>query len=131
MIDITIFRTSLRSLGFYCRQAHLLVLGEPKKQGGGREDYTSVNVFLTKYVQKAIPFKLSFFGMFETIPEAESALYTVYGLLVTPGEHVISHSNGTDTEDVKAVIKKSTVKAQKVRNGLFLSVELEMLKTND
>lgn len=131
MIDITIYRTTLSSLGFKCQNAHMLMVGEPKKQGNVREDYSSVNLFLAKYYQKSTPFKLNFFGLFETIPAAESALYTVYGMLAQPGEHVIAHHNDTYTEDVKAVIQKSVVKVKKVKSGLLLIVELEMLKTDD
>ena len=108
MTDISIDGTALGTLGFKTKYAHLIAVGEPKKQGSGKEDLTSVNFNLPGYYQQSPTVELCVFGKFTSPPACDAALYTLYGLLVQSGEHIIVHTNGTSSESVKAVMHKGS-----------------------
>lgn len=136
MTDVIIDGTALSTLGLKTKYAHLIAVGQPKQQGSGKEDLTSENYNLPglySYRESSPTVELCVFGQYSSPLAADTALYTLYGLLVQSGEHTITHTNGTTSESVKAIMHKGSraeIKRQG-KNGLFVEVKIEMLKTND
>lgn len=133
MSDLSINGTTLSSLGFKLKRVdgHLAV-GKPKSQGSGKDEYSSVNCFLSTYQQESPFIEIEFFGKFETIAAAESALYTLYGILIQVGEHAFIHSDDIYTIAFKGIMANGAkVTPQLVGSGLFFIVTIKITKTND
>lgn len=135
MTDITIDGTALSTLGLKTKYAHLIAVGQPKQQGSGKEDLTSENYNLPNsysYRESSPTVEFCVFGKFGSPLAADTALYTLYGLLVQSGEHSIVHTNGTTSESVKAIMHRgSRVDIQRYGAGLVVVVKIEMIKTDD
>lgn len=131
--SLTINGTSIASIGFVLKRidGHIGV-GQPKAQGTPNDPYTSQNVFLQTYRQESPIIEIEMFQKFETIAAAESALFTLYGILIQPGEHAFIHTDGLAALYFKGIMAKGVqVDAKKANAGLFFSIKLKITKTND
>lgn len=138
-MELTIDSTTLSSLGFTLSQlGNLIGIGDPKSQGSGKDEYTSKNHFLGSFKQKSNEINVSMFGSFVStsdrgcITASENALYTLYGILTTPGEHTFLLSDGTNSETFKGIMHRgATVKRYKQGYKIVLDITFKILKTND
>jgi hypothetical protein len=133
MTSLTIEGTPLTSLGFSLKKVTGHMAAEqPKPQGSGKDDYTSVNLFLDAYYKEPVEITVHCFGRFATLAQADEALYTLYGILVMPGQRTYVHSGSGGSITFKAIMHKGCdVVAKKVGAGIFFDVKLKLLKTDD
>jgi hypothetical protein len=131
-LDITINGTSISFLGFMLKDVEGdKSLGQPRKQGAGKEEYTSNNIFLTSYFEESPEPEFELIGVFDSITAAETALYTLYGIMVQIGEHTFVHTDDTNTVSWKGIMKKSSVKNKLYNDGIIFEVKIKTLKTNN
>jgi hypothetical protein len=132
MTDLQINSTLVSTLGFHLKSVdENIALGAPRKQGSAKEDFSSNNVFLSNYYEESPEPVFEIFGKFTSISAAETALYTLYGLLVQTGEHTFTHTDGTNTIAWKGIMKKAAVDYKLAGSGMFYSVKITTIKTNN
>jgi hypothetical protein len=131
-LDLTINGTAISTLGFMLKEVEGdKSLGQPRKQGAGKEEYTSNNIFLTSYFEESPEPEFELVGVFDSITAAETALYTLYGIMVQVGEHTFIHTDGTSTVSWKGIMKKSSTDYKSYNDGIIFEVKVKTLKTND
>lgn len=133
MTDFSIDGTTLSSLGFKLKDViGVLQLGEPKQQGSGSDEYTSINSFDAIYKQKSPEPIIEFFGKFSSIAAAETALFTLYGMLIQNIERTFTVFEGAKSISFKGVMHKgASVEPTKSGSRMYFEIKLKLLKTND
>lgn len=131
IIDFTIDGFEISSIGFIIKDVKgNRCVPEPKKQGSVSEEFSSVNYFDKKYFKKSPEVTVIFFGAFNTIIDAEDALYTIYGKLTNPGEHVFAHRSGDKSVTFRGIMSGgATVEPIFSEGKIVFTVTLKLLKT--
>jgi hypothetical protein len=108
----------------------LYSVGGMKKIESSNDNLSSKNYYISRYAQD-VDFSIKLLGKFPSIVAAESALYSLYGVLVQPGETTFQF-NGDVTRRVKGYMNNGAKVKHTIASGhVVFEVELKLKKTND
>ena len=124
---------SVRSLGFSIKTVNSGIwVGAPKQQGSAKEDITSENFFLQTFTEKSPEPDFEILGVFTNLIAANSAVYSLYGLLVQIGERTFIHTDGENVISFKGVMSKGAKgKPKKIGNNIYIKLTVKLLKSAD